>query len=115
MRIPQTIIPVLAPPQPVTVLRSGSADVIEVPYIRCLNGWMPEAFELWDLADDGVCKVHPCARVKLCSEFREDTFQNFFFNAKQLQIHFLGHRALNDSVKFLDVVRVTQHVRSRVN
>ena len=54
MRIPQPIIPVRAPPQPVTVLQSGSADVIEVPYIRCLNGQVPEAFELRALADDGV-------------------------------------------------------------
>ena len=80
MRIPQPIIPVRAPPQPVTVLWSGSADVIEVPYIRCLNGRVPEDFELWDLAKDGVYEVQPYARVKLRSEFSEDTFQTFFFN-----------------------------------
>ena len=57
MRIPQPIIHVRAPPQPVTVLWSGSAAVIEVPYIRCLNGQVPEAFELWALADDGVREV----------------------------------------------------------
>ena len=81
MRVPQPIIPVRSPLQPVTVFQSGSADVIKVPYIRCLNGQVPEAFGLWDLADDGVYEVHPYARVKLCSEFREDTFQTFFFNA----------------------------------
>ena len=88
MRITQPIVPVRAPPQPVTVLQSGSADVIKVSYIRCLDGRVPEDFELWVLADNGVCKVHPYARVKLRSEFREDTFQTFFFNAQRLQIPF---------------------------
>ena len=50
--IPQPITPVRAPPQPVTVLQYGSADVIKVLYIRCLNGRVPEDFELWALADD---------------------------------------------------------------
>ena len=65
MRIPKPISPVRAPPQPITVLRSGSADALEVPYIRCLNGRVPEAFEVWALAEDGVREVHPYARVKL--------------------------------------------------
>ena len=81
MRIPQTIIPVRAPPQPFTVLWSGSSDVIEILYICCLNGQVPEAFEIWALADDGVCEDQPCTRVKLFSEFMEDTFQTFFFNS----------------------------------
>ena len=70
MRIPQTIIPVRAPPQPVTVLCSGSNDKIEVPYIRCLDGRVPECYELWALAEDGVREVHPYARIGLFSEFR---------------------------------------------
>ena len=74
MHIPQPIIPFRSPLQPVTVLSSGSTDVINVPYIRCLNGRVPEAFELWDLAEDRVREVHPYARVKLRSEFIEDTF-----------------------------------------
>ena len=115
MRIPHPIIPVHAPPQPVTVLQSGSADVIEVPYIRCINGRLPKAFEFWALAEDGFREVHPYARVKLRSKFREDTFQNFLFNAQQFQIPFLGRRDLNMSVEFLDVFRVTQHVGSRVD
>ena len=82
MRIPQAIIPFRAPLQPVTVLWSGSADVIEVLYICCLNGRVPEAFELWDLTDNGYREVHPYARVKLFSEFRGDTFHTFFFNAQ---------------------------------
>ena len=54
MRIPQPIIPFRASSQPVTVLRYGSGDEIEVPYIRCLNGRVPECYELWALAEDGV-------------------------------------------------------------
>ena len=89
--------------------------MLEVPYIRCLNGRVPEVFEVWDLAEDGVCEVHPYARVKLQSKFREDTFQTFLFNARQFQIPFLGPRALNMRVEFLDIVRVTQNVGSRVD
>ena len=100
MRIPHPIIPVRAPLQPVKVLWSGIADVIEVPYIRCLNGRVPEAFEVWALAEDIVCEVHPYARVKLRSEFREDTLQTFFFKAQRFQIPFLVRIALNASVKF---------------
>ena len=65
MRIPQPILPVRAPLQPVTVLQSGSADLLKVPYIRYLNGRVPEAFEVWALAEDGVREVCPYARVKL--------------------------------------------------
>ena len=100
MRIPQPIIPFRAPPQPVTVLWSGSADVTKIAYICCLNGWVPEAFEHWNLADDGVRKVLPYDRVKLLSVFREDNFYTFFFNVRQLQIPFLGCRDLNDSANF---------------
>ena len=65
MHVPQPIIPVRAPPQPVVVLWSGSADVIKVLYICYLNGRVPGAFELWALAEDEVCNVHTYARVKL--------------------------------------------------
>ena len=75
---------------------------------------MPEAFELWALTEEGVCKVHPYARFRLPSEFREDNFNTHFFNARLFQILFLGHRAVNESVEFLDVVCTTQHVGSRV-
>ena len=76
---------------------------------------MPRAFEVWALAEDGVREVHPYARVKILSKFRRDAFHTHFFNARQLQIPFLGRRALNMSVEFLDIVRVTHHVGSRVD
>ena len=74
MRILKPIIPFRAPPQPVQLLRSGRGGKIDVLYIRCLNGRVPEAFELWDLSEDGVRKVHPSSRVKLLDDFREDDF-----------------------------------------
>ena len=67
------------------------------------------------LAAEGAREVHPHARVKLLFEFRKDTFHTHFFNARRFQIPFLGCRALNTSVKFLDVVRATHHVGSRVD
>ena len=74
MRIPRPIIPVPTPPQLVIVLWYGSPDALEVPYIKCLNGQVPKAFEVWALDEDGVLEVHPYARVKLVSEFRKETF-----------------------------------------
>ena len=115
MRIPQPIIPVRAPPQPVTVIWSGSTVALEVLHIRCLNGRVPKTFEVWALAEDGVREVHPYARVKLLSDFRKYNFHTHFFNAQQFQIPFLGFRALNDIVEFIDVVRTTQHFGSRVD
>ena len=110
MRVPHPIILFCAPLQPFQVICSGRGGEIDVPYIRCLVGWVPKAYELWDLAKDGFCEVHPYARVELLSDFREDTFHTHFFNARQLQIPFLDCRAVNKSVKFLDAAHTTQHV-----
>ena len=44
MHIPQPIILYRAPPQPVIILRSGRDNLIEVPYIRCLNGRVLKTF-----------------------------------------------------------------------
>ena len=104
IRVPEHIIPFCVPPQPVQFLRSGRGGEIDVPYICCLDGGVPEAYELWALAEDRVHEVHPYARVELLSDLREDTFHNHFFNARQLQLLFLGCRAVNTSVGFLNVV-----------
>ena len=114
MRVPQPIIPFCAPPQPVQVIFSGRGGKIDVPYIRCIEGQVPETYELLDLDEDGVCEVDPYARVRLLSKFREDNFHTHFFNARRFQIPFLVHRSVNENVEFLDVVCTTQHVRSRV-
>ena len=55
MRLPQPIAPFRAPPQLVQVLRSGKGDKIDVTYIRCLEGRVPEAYEFWALAEERVC------------------------------------------------------------
>ena len=115
MRLPQPITPFRDPSQTVQVIHYGRGGEIDVPYIRCLDGRVLEAFELWALEEDGVREVHPYARVKLLSKFREDNFHTHFFNSQQLQIPFLGRRALNKSVEFLDIVCTTQHFRSRVD
>ena len=115
MRVPQLIIDFRALPQPIYVIRSGRGDEINVPYIRCLDGLVPEAYKPWDISEGGVREVHLYARFRILSDFREDTFHTHFFNLRRLKIPFLGRRAVNKSVEFLDVVCTTQHVRSRVD
>ena len=114
IRLPHPIIPFRVPSQPVQVLCSGRGGEIDVPYILCLDGRVPEAFELWALAEDGVREVHPSTRVKLLGDFREDSFHTHLFNARRFQIHFLGCKSVNMSVEFLDVACATQQVGSRV-
>ena len=67
MRVPRPIIPLHAPPQPIQVFHSGRGGKINVPYIRCLNGRVPETYELWAIAEDRVHEFHPYARVRLLS------------------------------------------------
>ena len=114
MHIPQPIIPLCVHPQPVQDICSGRGGKINVPYICCLNGRVPEAYELWALAEDRVSEVHPYARVEILSNFMEDTFHTHFFNTRRFQIPFLGRRSANMSVEFLDVASTTQQVRSCV-
>ena len=110
MRIPQPTIPFSAPLQPIQVLRSGRGVKINVLYIFCLDGRLPEAYGLWDISEDIVREVHPYTRFRLLSKLREDTFHTHFFNLQQLQIPFLGCRAVNKSVEFLNIVCRTLHV-----
>ena len=110
MRVPQPIIPLCAPWQPIQVLLFDRGDKIDVPYIRCLGDWVPEAYELWALDEDGVRGFHPYASVTLLSEFREDTFHTHFFKSQRFQIPLLGCRAVKKSVEFIVVVRTTQHI-----
>ena len=115
MCINQPVIPLRVPPQPVQALCSGRGGKIDVQYIHCLYGCVPEAYEIWSIAEDGVREVHPYSRVRILDDFREDTFHTHFFNAQRSQIPFLGRRSVNMSVKFLDVVRTIQQVGSRVD
>ena len=67
MRLLQHIIIFRAPQQPFQVLRSVRGGKIEVPYIHYLNGRVPDAYELWALAQDKVHEVYLYARVSLLS------------------------------------------------
>ena len=102
MRMRHPIVPGRAPLDPVRVLYSGSDDTIkQVPYILCINGRVPEMYELWNLDAQGVCEVHLFARVRLFNDFREGTFKTFFFNSQRCCIPFVGRRSLKNSVEFL--------------
>ena len=72
-------------------------------YICCIYSREPEAFELWDFPEDGICEVHPYARVQISDDFTKDTFYSHFFNARQIIINLLGCRDVNGSVQWLDV------------
>ena len=63
MCLTQPGIPVFVPLRPAQALRYGRGGEIEVAYIRCIDGREPEAFGLWVFAEDGICKIHPYARV----------------------------------------------------
>ena len=65
----------LGPPDPVFVRYPGSdAAASSVKYIVCLNGQVPERYDVWSLNAHGVREVHLTARVKLFDLFAEDTF-----------------------------------------
>ena len=75
MHMRHPIVPVRAPTDPIRVIYSGSDDKIEQDtYIVCLNGWVPEMYELWALNAQGVLEVHSFAQIRLFDDFREDTF-----------------------------------------
>ena len=108
MRMRHPIVPVCVPTYPVRVLYSGSDDTIEqVPYIFCLNGRVPEMYKLWSLNAQGVCEVHPFARVRLFDDFIEDSFKTFFFDSRICRIPFIGRRSLNNSAEFIRFAHVT--------
>ena len=68
-------------PDPIFVRSPGSdAATSSITYIVCLNGRVPERYEVWSLNAQGVREVHPFARVKLFDDFAEDTFRSTLFN-----------------------------------
>ena len=95
------------------VSRAGSPDLVlvrfagsdaaapAVSYIVCLNGRVPERYEVWRLDRDGVCEVHPTAQVKLFIVFDENTFRRTFNDSLGLRVPFIGLKGLNGSVEFL--------------
>ena len=93
---------------PVLVSYSGSdAATPAVSYIVCLNGQVPERYEVWRLNRDGVCEVHPTARVKLFTLFAENTFRSAFKDIRGFRVPFVGRQSVNGSVEFLHYSDVT--------
>ena len=105
INIPQPGIPEVVLPLPIQALRSGKGGEIDVIYNRCIEGLEPEVFELWDFAEDGICEVHPYARVQISDDFVGETFYSHFFNTREIRIPFLGRRSVNRSVQWLDLTR----------
>ena len=62
-------------PDPVFVWYPGSdAAASSIKYIVCLNGRVPERYEVWSLNAQEVREVHPIARVKLLMPLRKILF-----------------------------------------
>ena len=102
-------------PDPIFVRYPGSdAAASLITYIVCLNGQVPEKYELWSLNAQGVRKVHPIDRVKLFDDFAEDIFQSTFFNLRRFRIPFIGWRSLNGSVEFIRFADVISDSTSNI-
>ena len=112
MRIPQPEWTDVILPRTAQAIRSGRGVEIEIAYIRCIDGREPEAFELWDFSEDGIHEVHPFARVQIKDDLTKDTFYTHFFNARQIQIPFLGRRSANRSVQWLYATRAAPQAGS---
>ena len=92
----------LGPLDPVFVRYPGSdAAASLVKYIVCLNGRVPERYEVWSLNAHGVREVHLTARVKLFDIFAEDTFRSTFYNSRRCRVPFIGRRSVNGSIEFI--------------
>ena len=77
----------LGPPDPLFVRYPGSdAAASLIKYIVCLNGQVPERYEVWSLNARGVCEVHPTAWVNIFDLFAEDTFWSTFFNSQRCRV-----------------------------
>ena len=94
-------------PDPVLVRYAGSnADAPSVSYIVCINGRVPEIYEVWYLNGHGVCEVHLTARVKLFDLFDKDTFRSTFYDLRRCRVPFIGHKTFNGSVEFIHYLDV---------
>ena len=90
-------------PDPILILYSGSdAAGPAVSYIVCLNGRVPETYEVWRLNRDRVREFIPTARVKLFTLFDENTFRSTFNDSRGFRVPFIGRKGLNGSVEFLN-------------
>ena len=103
------------PPDPVLVRYPGrDVNASLLAYIVCLNGWVPEKYELWSLNAQGVREDHPFARVTFFDDFKEDTFRTMFYNSRRCRIPFIRRRLLNGSVQFICFADVTSDSTSNI-
>ena len=93
------------PLRTVQILSSDRGGEGNVWFNCCIKGQEPKIYELWTFANDGICEVHPFARVQISDNFTGGTFHTHFFNARAVRIPFLVRRSVNGSVQWLDVPR----------
>ena len=78
-------------PDPIIVQYPGSDSAASlIAYIVCLNGQVPERYELWSLNSQEVCEVHPFAQVKLFDNFAEETLPSTYINLRRCRIPFIS-------------------------
>ena len=80
----------LGTPDPFLVSYAGSdAAAPSVSYIVCINGQVPERYEVWCLNGHRVREVHLTARVKLFTLFDENTFWSTFYDSRRCPVPFI--------------------------
>ena len=105
----------LGTPDPVLVRYAGSnAAAHSVIYIVCINGRVPERYEVWRLNRHGVREDHLTAQVKLFTLFDENTFQSTFYDSRRCRVPFIGRKSLNGSVEFIRYSDVTSDSSSHI-
>ena len=103
-------------PDPVLVSYAGSdaAAAPSVSYIVCLNGRVPERYEVWRINRDRVHEVHLTARVKLFTLSDENTFRSTFYDFQRCRVRFSGRKGLSGSVEFIRYSDVTSDSTSQI-
>ena len=100
---------------PVLVRYAGNdAAAPSVSYIVCINGRVPERYEVWCLNGHRVFDVHLTARVKLFTLFDENTFWSTFYDSRRCRVPFIGRKGLSGSVEFIRYSDVTSESASDI-
>ena len=94
-------------PYPVFV-RYTISNAGVVRYIVCINGRVPDKYELWRLNGAGVREVHPNAWIKLLGVFAEGTFQSIFYILQTCRVIFIGRRSVKGSVEFIQLSNIIE-------
>ena len=100
-------------PDPVFVCYTSS-DAGVVRYIICINGRVPEKYELWCLNKAGVREVHPTTRIKLLDVFVEDTFRSIFYISQTCRVILIGRWSVNGSVEFIRFSNIVEDSTSDI-